>query len=275
MAYGRRFDDEKRFPGTTGERPAQAPERPVSMATGRGEPERVGRIETEGRADFGRDGPSPDERRRTRRVIAGGSIGEAVCGAAVVIMTILGLGGVGMPGMAFAATILLGAALILQSGAFVARYDELTAELRGEDEQSEISGGVSAELIAGIAGVILGLLAVVGVAPGVLIPVAVIVFGGALLLGGGMTRRIAEIAGDARDRRSRSLRQAAEASAGAELLIGLAAIVLGILALFDIAVRVLSLVALLGLGVAVLVAGGALGGQALQAARTGRMRPST
>lgn len=259
MAFERRFDE-----GTTGERRAQAPSRPASLGARPDGPEAAGRLE-----------PPLGEQRRTRRTIAGGSFAEAACGAAVVVLAVLGLGGVGMPGIAFAAAIVLGLALILQSGAFVARYEELAAELRTEDEESEISGGVSAELIAGVAGVILGVLALLGVAPGIMIPVAVIVFGGALLLGGGMTRRTAEIAGDARDRRARALRQAAEASAGAEVLIGLAAIVLGILALFDIAVASLSLVALLVLGVGVLASGGALGGSVMPGSRPGRARPST
>lgn len=203
-----------------------------------------------------------DDVRRTRSFIAGGSLAEAVCGAGVVLLAVLGLAGVGMPAVAFTATIVFGAALLLQGGAFAARYRELTAGLH-PDEETEVGGGLSAQMIGGIAGVLLGVLALLGVAPAILTPVAVIVFGASLLLGGALTLRVGELAGSAgRDRTAETLRRASESSAGAEALIGMSAVVLGVLAVIGVAPETLVLVALLALGAGVLLSGGVIGGRA-------------
>ncbi|MCO5170145.1 MAG: hypothetical protein M9894_27745 [Planctomycetes bacterium] len=262
MGYGR-FDDQTRghrlpHTGTT-TTPGRSP-----AATGPGptarEPDRAGATGEEWRRPAA--ARMGDDARRTRSFIAGGSLAEAVCGGAVVVMAVLGLANVGMPTVAFAGTIVLGAALLLQSGAFAARYRELTVGLH-PDEETEVGGGLSAQMIGGIAGILLGVLAILGVAPAILTPVAIIVFGAALLLGGSLTLRVGEMAGPAgHDRTAETLRRATESSAGAEALIGMAAVVLGVLAVIGVAPETLVLVSLLALGAGVLLSGGALGGRA-------------
>jgi hypothetical protein len=90
------------------------------------------------------------------------------------------------------------------------------------------------------------------------VSVAVIVFGGALLLGGGVESWMS----------SRSMFRTAGAESmvmagGAHILVALASVTLGIIALAHGPIMVLSLVALLSLGSAVLLGGSALGGALL------------
>src|SRR5262249_29251602 len=62
--------------------------------------------------------PEPEpERQKSIKVVAGGSITEAICGAAVVVLAIIGLAGV-LPGtLASIATIAFGVALLAQGSA--------------------------------------------------------------------------------------------------------------------------------------------------------------
>jgi hypothetical protein len=90
---------------------------------------------------------------------------------------------------------------------------------------------MAAESIAGWGGIVLGILALLNLAPSVLLPVAVIVLGGGLLLGMGL------------------------ASRPARAILGLAAIALGILALLRIDARTLTLVGLIATGSALLLTG--------------------
>jgi hypothetical protein len=178
-----------------------------------------------------------DDPSRVQKVVLGGSIAEAVCGAGTVVLAIIALAGA-MPGfLASIATIVLGVALIAHGGAVAARLRELTQETSpyGWDARAELGGGMGAELIGGAAGVVLGILALLGVGAPVLIPIAVILAGGALLLG-------------------------APAS-GAQALAGVAGVVLGIVALAGVAPLGVVLVALLVLGAAVVLSGVASSGR--------------
>jgi uncharacterized membrane protein HdeD (DUF308 family) len=81
-----------------------------------------------------------------------------------------------------------------------------------------------------------------------------------LLLGSGATVDLSSVAGDAPHERFADLtRQAALAASGAQVLLGIAAIVLGIIALVGIDPVVVTLVALLILGASVLFSGTAIG----------------
>jgi hypothetical protein len=128
--------------------------------------------------------------------------------------------------------------------------------------------GTSAEILGGIAGIVLGILALIGLVPMTLLSVSVIVFGGTLLFGspavydvgtaepkrGTTTDYIArEIAGPA----GAQARLAAGA-AGAQALIGIGSVTLGILALIGMAPQTLVLAAILAIGTSALLSGGAL-----------------
>lgn len=195
------------------------------------------------------------EKERTAEVIFGGSTAEAVVGAGAVVLAILGLANIWPGYMASIATIVVGAALLFQGGAIASRYSDLAQRTGG----SEIGGGVSAEILGGAAGIALGILALLGIMPATLTPVAIIVFGGALLIGSAATARLNSLTTFRMSERARDVtRGAIEMASGTEVLVGIGAIVLGILALLGMAPRTLVLVALLALGAAVLFSGSAV-----------------
>jgi hypothetical protein len=204
------------------------------------------------------------DEKQTAKVVAGGSIAEALAGLAAAALAILGLAGV-MPGyLAAIATIAAGVALLAQGGAVAARWSRLVAETPGYewDPKSELGSGMTGEILGGATGIVLGVLALIGVAPPVLIPVALLVFGGAMLVGSGTTVDLGQMRGGA-SRFDRGAREITVAASGTQMLIGIAAIVLGILALIGIDPLTLSLVGLLATGASILFSGSAVSSRML------------
>ena len=118
--------------------------------------------------------------------LASGSIMEAVVAIGAIVLSIIGLAGMLSNVMAAIATIIIGGALLVEGGAIGSDYGRLISESREESggfDAVELGGGLTAEFLGGIAGIVLGILALFGTAPTVLMPAAVIVFGAALLLG--------------------------------------------------------------------------------------------
>lgn len=205
----------------------------------------------------------PEE--KTMKVIARGSTGEAICGLAAVALAILGLAGVLPALLASIAVIVIGAALSLEGGTLAARHSELLSEIGGGDLSNiEIEGGMTTELIGGIAGITLGILALLGVDRLVLLSVSAIVFGGVLLLSSATLSRLNEIqmTSGHRDQSQRIADYAVSSAAGAKRFVGLGGITLGILALIGVAAApVLTLVAFLAVAVAELISGSAVSGK--------------
>lgn len=199
-------------------------------------------------------------------IAAGGGIAEAVAAVGALVLAILGLAGI-FPGyMMSIACIALGAALLFEGGAIASRYSKLLGEItEREADTVEVGGGVAAEALAGVAGIALGILALLGIAPVTLVAVANIIFGAGLLLGSGATSRLNTIhtSYERGEGVQRLAREAVFVSAGGQVLVGLAAIVLGILALLDLSPMLLCLVALLGVSGSVMLAGTAIGAKML------------
>jgi hypothetical protein len=113
-----------------------------------------------------------------KRLIAGGSMIEAVGGVGALALAILGLAGILPLEFAAIAVICVGAALVFEGGAIGTRFSRLlSATGSGRLGAAELGGGMTAEFLGGAAGLVLGLLALLGVATGILIPVAAIVLG--------------------------------------------------------------------------------------------------
>jgi hypothetical protein len=201
------------------------------------------------------------ERERTLFAeLEAGSSSAAIGGGAAVVLAILGLAGIAQAYMLPIATLAIGATLILEGGVLMARYADLVAELPGERGGMGFGGGVTAEFLGGCAGVVLGVLALVGVAPHVLLSIAALVFGAALLFGSGATARLRNIvsSGTEHPMAHELAREATLAASGAQALVGLAAVVLGILALCHIEALGLTLVAMLIVGGSILLSGSAV-----------------
>lgn len=210
---------------------------------------------------------------------------EAIAGVGAIVLAILGLTRILPHYMAAIGTIVVGGALV-EGSALGVRSRRVSSALQGQP---------SAEVLAGAAGVVLGVLALLGMAELVLLPVAVIVFGASLLIAGFSAPLAATIAVRRRESSAseaelelpgmrpddsiaraldpaRPYSERAEATVrapldqliespptGAQLLVGLAAVVLGILALLGHSPMLLTLVALLCLGCMELLSGTVLG----------------
>jgi len=173
--------------------------------------------------------------------VATGSAVQSLAGIAGVVLAVLGLLGVLPTLMAAIAAICIGVALISQGGAIHAQF----ASLMGRAAGGEPSAGV----LGGAAGIVLGVLALLGLTPNVLLAVAVIVFGATLLVSSAAAGRL----------QAASATAGYETQGGAHTLLGLGAGVLGLLALLAVGGEGGGLLLTL-IGLLVLAAGLTLGG---------------
>jgi hypothetical protein len=125
---------------------------------------------------------------------ATGATAEAACAAGAIALAIIGLIGALPVAMMAIGTIVLGAAILLDSGAIRARYRHLLNEAsaaEGRDVHAEIDQGNSAGSFAGMAGIALGILALLGVHPVLLCAVALVVLGAGLVFASAAKSRFA------------------------------------------------------------------------------------
>jgi hypothetical protein len=181
-----------------------------------------------------------------------GLFAEAVGGIATIALAIIALSGTSPEFLLAVVTIVFGAALFIEGTSLATDYARVLSAVPGAAMQVG-TGGLAAIFVAGITGIILGVLALLGIAAPVLTSVAVIVFGSALLLSSSAALNLHTI----KVRLSGELAVAdmMSGSAGAQALVGIAAIVLGILAVAGTASPALDLVALLVLGAGMLATG--------------------
>jgi hypothetical protein len=161
------------------------------------------------------------------------------------VLSIIGLAG-GFPNfMASIATIAIGVGLLAYSGTTSSRIAH--ALRHGEHgERLQVGGGLGSEVLGGVAAIALGILALVHVIPTVLLPIAAIVLGGAILFGAPTQHDMAK---RTRTGEHEGFHERIEGTSGAMVLAGAAAIVLGILGLLHVGPRLMmSLAAMLVLG---------------------------
>ncbi len=202
------------------------------------------------------------EERRSAKLVLGGSLAEGIVGGATIVLALIGLSGILPEWMLPIATIAMGAAFVIEGGAISVRFSKLLSETsRDRLDEAELGVGLTSEFLGGAAGIILGILALLRLYPMILVPVAVLAFGSVLMLSSGMTVRLnaLEIEGSAESTRYKKIaHEALSAAAGVEFLLGLAAVILGIIALTGTFAGTLSLVALLIIGVSGFVTGAAV-----------------
>lgn len=199
------------------------------------------------------------EMRRSSNVFAGGSTLETLGGLTGLIVAIIGFSYLPFT-MAGIATIAIGVALFAQGAAIMVRWHEAMRRLEGARyDKRELASGISTEMFGGLAGIVMGMLALVGVKPLVLLPVSAIVFGAALLLGGAAQPDLVYLAPERNPKIARMTYSAIQTSGGVMILVGVASAVLGILGVLAVGpILTLTLVALMAIGVALVFAGGAL-----------------
>ena len=164
---------------------------------------------------------------RGEMVARGGTALAMFAGLATIVLAILGLVDILPLYMAGISAIVVGAALLFEGGSRAA-WMAGARERLGEFAE----GGVSTQAIGGIAGIVLGILALMGINPVALLSIAVLTVGASLFAGGWSA-----------------------GSSGAKQFIGLASVVLGILSLVGYVPLTLTLVAFLCLGAGSLLSG--------------------
>jgi hypothetical protein len=183
-----------------------------------------------------------------------GWLTEALGGAAVIVLAVLGLMHIDGSLLASIATIVLGAAFLVEGGALAARFMRV-ARRETTTARESVGGDVAMESMCGAAGIVLGILALVGIYPMVLVPAAVIVFGAGMLSASGTAWRLnTQHTPTSPQVRPHWFEESFDFS-GSQVLIGFAGIVLGILALAGYVPLVLSLVGLLALGFGIILGG--------------------
>jgi hypothetical protein len=190
------------------------------------------------------------------------ALAEGIAGIGAVALAIIGLAHVFPEILVSVATIAIGVALAFEGGAISARYSAMLSEPEEKSDATAQWGGVTALFVGGATGIALGILALVGVAPMVLIPVAALVFGSALVLDSGANERLSIM--EARHTEGfrvseNVIRETTHAASGIQVLVGLGSIALGILALIGLVPMILSLVAMLSIGAANLLTGSMIG----------------
>jgi hypothetical protein len=186
-----------------------------------------------------------------------------------VVLAVVGLIGIEPAYAAATATIAAGVAFFAQGVALATAWPRVAEDAPGvRDSALEISAAINAELVGGTTAIALGVLALLGVAPEVLLPVALLVFAGVLIFTTSGEGDLGAIGGGARARAARAARNATVAASGAQMVVAIAVDALGILALAQ--TRDAILLTLLGLvivGASALLTGVAVGGRMLAVMR--------
>ncbi|MEW5894198.1 MAG: hypothetical protein AB1650_00325 [Candidatus Omnitrophota bacterium] len=193
------------------------------------------------------------EQERALIAVGSGSIIESIIGMGAVILSILGLLDIYPVIMLSISTILIGAALLIKGSSVASKMESVVA---GEPEMSkkalsQLNTGITSETIAGITGIALGILAMAGMSPQMMIGSAAIVYGAGLIFGSGIDFRLnaLNLMNPVHSPQiKRVAEQAVTASADAEIFIGIAAVALGIMSVINIAPLVLQLISMLAIG---------------------------
>ncbi len=192
----------------------------------------------------------------------GRSMAGTIGGLIAVILSILGLARIYPILMLSITTIVVGVTLLFKGLAIAAEYSKILTHTSGTPVgRTEINGGISVEMLAGVTGIVLGVLSLLDIQQGILEPVAAIVFGSALALGTGVLSRLNSLKMSILGIDSNSqkiLEDIVTNASGIQLMIGMSAVVLGILGLIGMAPLTLTLIAMLAVGVAILISGSSL-----------------
>jgi hypothetical protein len=166
--------------------------------------------------------------------VANNSIMEAFGAIATIALAIVGLAGVFSPTMAAIGVIIVGAAVLMESDFFSVFWT--SSRTGSHSSEREALETPNALLIGSLTGVVLGILALLGVSSATLLSVAILVYGASFLVSGATPAQNNWMAH----------------ASGGDVLVGLGTIVLGLLAVIGVDSLTLVLVALLTLGVAAL-----------------------
>jgi len=195
-----------------------------------------------------------------------GLMTEGAAAIAVIVLAIIALAGVSTDALTSIAAIVIGVGLMVQAFNSAAEHSKMmTANAATGAHAAAFAGDVMVDCMCGLTGIVLGILALVGMGAAHLLPPALIVFGGALLIGGAVSMRATTLPASASGSEALGVTyQGSPAAGGMEILIGLAAIVLGILSMLMTGTWVLVLVGFIAVGAALLLASATFNGAVMR-----------
>lgn len=208
----------------------------------------------------------------TEAVGYGGFV-DALGGIATIVLAVIGLSGVRSLDLLSIATVVFGAALLIQGGAMLTEFAAIDAT--PQSNAVSAGGGMGALFGVGVAGIILGVLALLGVRSAILDAVSAIAFGGALVVSSSAvwqlltTRSMASRFNGGTSMLRVVASEVATGSSSLQGLAGLGVIVLGILAVSGILSLDLTLIALIVAGASIVMTGSTLSGTMIGFMRSG------
>jgi hypothetical protein len=204
-----------------------------------------------------------------------GGFADAIGGLATIVLAIIGLAGMHSGLMVEIATVVFGASLLIQGGAMLSEYAGIMfpSGTRAPIADHFGGGSLSSVFLVGGTGIVLGVLALLGIGSLTLCSIALIGFGTALVLSSravwhlyNIKRAMMKGEEEAVPGSEFLASEMASGSAAIQALTGLTAVILGILALVGTGVDsvVLVLVALLVLGGTLVLTGSAWSGTVMR-----------
>jgi hypothetical protein len=196
-----------------------------------------------------------------RKTSIGGVAVETLGAVTALVLSIIGLAGLFPLDLAAISAIAAGVALLFEGLSVAAQLRPASAELVPREATT---GEIGVEALAGLGGIVLGILALAHIDAPALLPISALVLGTGLLFA---VHPLTEVTNenvyyDRSDTKQEVIHGAATAASGAHALAGLAAIVLGIIGLVtNTPSLAYSLVAFLVLGATVLLGSAAVGGK--------------
>jgi ABC-type antimicrobial peptide transport system permease subunit len=203
-------------------------------------------------------------------------------GIATMVLAVIGLAGIRPEVLVSIATVVFGAALLIQGGAMLSEFAQIEQiETTSDANVTRSGGGLSTLFLVGVAGIVLGVLALLGVHAPILTAISAIGFGAALVISSAAVWQLLTSRSVAMRFRGRSpvmrivAAEVASGSAGVQAMAGLAVLILGLLAVCGIYAQPLTLIALLVAGAAILLTGSTLSATMIGFMRSSVFAPST
>jgi hypothetical protein len=184
-----------------------------------------------------------------------GPMTEGAAGIAVIVLAILALASISPGVLMPIAAIVIGVGLLIEAANTGIEYSRVTARgmQSGTVQTARLGADVSVEMMAGIAGIVLGVLALIGAGSDMrLLPAALIVFGGAMLLAGISATTVSTVSTLEAAPGGVAVQSELAPARGVQVLAGISAIVLGILSFVLSAGPTLLMVGFLVVGAALL-----------------------
>lgn len=231
-------------------------------------------IETRGNTQYGQTAEPAEAQRPTERrswgtetepmrpgrggmrVAGSGSIVEIIGGLAATVLGIVAVSQVEPAYTASVACLIIGVTLLISGAAVAFGFRNAVGEMTtGRGAPMRLGIGVTTKLLAGLAGIVLGIVALSTLVTWTLLAISALVFGAALLITSDLAMRANYVGEPSQGSAFTAGRGAVFVAAGLQIAVGLVTLLFGLLALVGIRTVLLSEIAMLIVGVSIFVTG--------------------